>query len=349
MNSCSQMTNTNSPTVQILQAVGGGVSGAVTRFITQPFDVLKIRFQLQVEPLKSKGVKASKYVGMLQAFSKIYREEGVRGIWKGHLAGQMMSVTYAVIQFWSYEQLRHAAHQTPFFSEHMNLSYFICGGIAGCMGTIAAQPFDVVRTRVVAADPDSGTSKLRPVSGAYKVFRTEGFRGISSGLMLTLLQIYPLVGANFLFYKIFNQMIVHMGEYITNVPNPKHTIPGPLLFVSGGLSGVLAKMIIYPADVVKKRSMLHHFEGDRKSFGMNPQCRSVRQCIANTLKHEGFAGFYKGMLPTLYKSGVMSACYFTIYDYYNHYVTHSYQRYERSLEEEQKKKHSRKPKKTSNW
>ncbi|XP_034476821.1 mitochondrial thiamine pyrophosphate carrier [Drosophila innubila] len=342
------MTNTNSPTVQILQAVGGGVSGAVTRFITQPFDVLKIRFQLQVEPLKSKQVKASKYVGMLQAFNKIYREEGVRGIWKGHLAGQMMSVTYAVIQFWSYEQLRHAAHQTPFFSEHMNLSYFLCGGIAGCMGTIAAQPFDVVRTRVVAADPDSGTSKLRPVSGAVKVFRNEGFRGISSGLMLTLLQIYPLVGANFLFYKIFNQMIVRMGEYITNVPNPKHTIPGPLLFVSGGLSGVLAKMIIYPADVVKKRSMLHHFEGDRKSFGMNPQCRSVRQCIVNTLKHEGFAGFYKGMLPTLYKSGVMSACYFTIYDYYNHYVTHSYQRYERSLEEEQKK-HSRKPKKTSNW
>ncbi|KAL7741663.1 hypothetical protein ACLKA6_000284 [Drosophila palustris] len=341
------MTNShaNSPTVQILQAVGGGVSGAVTRFITQPFDVLKIRFQLQVEPLKSKHLKASKYVGMLQAFRKIYGEEGVRGIWKGHLAGQVMSITYAVVQFWSYEQLRHAAHQSPFFSEHMNYSYFICGGIAGCCGTICAQPFDVIRTRVVAADPDSRTSKLRPVSGAFRVFRNEGFRGISSGLMLTLLQIYPLVGANFLFYKIFNQMIVQLGEYITDVPNPKHTIPGPLLFLSAGLSGVISKMLIYPADVIKKRSMLHHFEGDRKSFGRNPQCRSVRQCIVNTMKHEGFAGFYKGMLPTLYKSGVMSACYFTVYDYFNHYVTHSYQRYERSLQkEEDEKKRNKKAK-----
>lgn len=345
------MSNTNSPTVQILQAVGGGVSGAVTRFITQPFDVLKIRFQLQVEPLasKRKSTKSSKYVGMLQAFGSIYREEGVRGIWKGHLAGQMMSVTYAVVQFWSYEQLRHAAIQSNFFHDHLHLSYFICGGLAGCIGTIAAQPFDVVRTRVVAADPDSRTSKLRPVMGAYKVYRNEGFRGISSGLMLTLVQIYPLVGANFLFYKIFNKMFVNVGEYITNEPNPKHTIPGPFLFISGGLAGVISKMLVYPADVIKKRSMLHHFEGDRKSFGRNPQCRSVRECIVNTLKYEGLSGFYKGMFPTLYKSGVMTACYFTIYDYFNHYVTHSYQRYERALQEEVEKKRDEKPKKASNW
>ncbi|XP_060654330.1 mitochondrial thiamine pyrophosphate carrier [Drosophila nasuta] len=328
--------NAHSSTVQVLQAVGGGVSGAVTRFVSQPFDVLKIRFQLQVEPL-SKSNESAKYGGMLQAFATIYREEGMRGIWKGHVAGQVMSISYAFVQFWSYEQLRHAAAQTKFFHDHNHLSYFVCGGTAGCLGTLVAQPFDVVRTRVVAADPDSSTSKLRAVSGAYRVFRYEGLRGITSGLALTLLQIYPLVGANFVFYKLFNRMLVTFGEYIFDKPNPEHQIPGPLLFLSGFTAGVLSKMLVYPADVIKKRSMLHHFEDDRKSFGENPKCRSVRECIANTLKYEGPAGFYKGMLPTLYKSGVMAACYFTIYDTFNHYVTHPYQRYEKSLEEEKQR------------
>ncbi|KAH8371408.1 hypothetical protein KR093_007203 [Drosophila rubida] len=323
----------NSPTVQLLQAVGGGVSGAITRFVSQPFDVLKIRFQLQVEPLKAKS-NESKYGGMLQAFKTIYREEGIRGVWKGHLAGQVMSISYALVQFWSYEQLRNAAAKKKFFHEHNHFSYFVCGGTAGCIGTIVAQPFDVVRTRVVAADPDSRTSQLGAISGAFRVFRNEGFRGISSGMALTLLQIYPLVGANFLFYKLFNRMLVNIGEYVTDKQNPKHTIPGPLLFISGGMSGVVSKMLVYPADVIKKRLMLHHFEDDRKSFGENPKCSSVRECIANTLKYEGPSGFYKGMLPTLYKSGVMTACYFTIYDTFNHYVTQAYKRYERDQEDE---------------
>ncbi|KAH8261591.1 hypothetical protein KR044_012112 [Drosophila immigrans] len=331
---------TNSPSVQLLQAVGGGVSGAATRFISQPLDVLKIRFQLQVEPLSKSN--DSKYVGMLQAFATIYREEGLRGIWKGHLAGQLMSISYALVQFWSYEQLRHAANQTQFFHDHYHLNYFVCGGTAGCIGTIFAQPFDVVRTRVVAADPDSRTSKLGAVSGVFRVFHKEGFRGITSGLWLTLLQIYPLVGANFLFYKLFNRMLVSVGEFITDKPNPQKTIPSPLLFVSGAASGVVSKMLVYPADVIKKRSMLHHFADDRTSYGLNPICRSVRECIVNTMKYEGPTGFYKGMVPTLYKSGIMSAFYFTIYDTFNRYVTQPYKRYEKTLEREQQQNQTKK-------
>ncbi|KAH8410970.1 hypothetical protein KR222_004110 [Zaprionus bogoriensis] len=331
------MTNTskNSPNVQLLQALGGGVSGALTRFITQPFDVLKIRFQLQVEPLVQS--ESSKYAGMLHAFKSIYVEEGLRGLWRGHLPAQAMSVTYAIVQFWGYEQLREMAHHAPLLRQHPNLSHFFCGGLAGCLGAIAAQPFDVVRTRVVAADPNSQTSRLRAVTGAFKVFKQDGVRGVSSGMMLSLLQVYPLVGANFVFYKLFNDLVIRFGEYITEKPNTRRIIPTPLLFINGGLAGVISKFLVYPADVVKKRYMLSFFHHDRQSFGENPQCSKVRECVVTTFRNEGVMGFYKGMSPTLYKSGVMTACYFTIYDYFNRAVTLPYKRYENERDEKLKK------------
>lgn len=328
----------NSPTVQLLQALGGGVSGAITRFISQPFDVLKIRFQLQVEPLNKSQGSSAKYHGMLQAVNSIYAEEGIRGMWKGHLHGQVMSITYAVVQFWSYEQFRTLANQYKFFVDRQYFTYFLCGGIAGTLGAIVAQPFDVVRTRVVAADPHSGTSKLNPLTGIFTVLKSDGWRGANSGLALTLLQIYPLVGANFVVYKSLNEIYALMYEYYSGKPTKQYNIPGVMLFINGGLSGIIAKFLVYPADVIKKRYMLSYFTKDRTSFGKNPECTTVKQCVLSTFRNEGFLGFYKGMLPTLFKSGVMSACYFTVYDYYNRIVT---QPYKRRNEEETPKKYKR--------
>lgn len=63
----------------LLDAVAGGVAGAVARVVVGPLDVVKIRLQVQLEPLKaglSSAVK-SKYTGVAQALYSIFREEGV--------------------------------------------------------------------------------------------------------------------------------------------------------------------------------------------------------------------------------------------------------------------------------
>ncbi|EDV57093.1 mitochondrial thiamine pyrophosphate carrier [Drosophila erecta] len=304
----------NSVHVQVMQALGGGIAGAATRTITQPLDVLKIRFQMQVEPVTNHH--GSKYRGVIHAFKSVYAEEGMRGMFRGHNSGQVLSISYALVQFWSYEQLRSMAHHWDFWTERPFLMFFICGGIAGCLGAVAAQPFDVVRTQMVAADPSSRRSQMNTFTGLRKVYRMEGLTGLCRGLPFTLVQVFPLVGSNFLFYKYLNAAVL-----MAKPPDQRQEIHGGFLFLNGALSGVLAKMLVYPADLLKKRIQLMAFKQERKTFGRNPECPTVLGCISTTFREEGLGGFYKGMLPTLLKAGLMSAVYFSIYDMFKrHYI-----------------------------
>lgn len=59
-----------------VDATAGAIAGCIARFVVGPLDVIKIRFQVQLEPLAPKSV--SKYTGFTQALTTIFKEEGVQ-------------------------------------------------------------------------------------------------------------------------------------------------------------------------------------------------------------------------------------------------------------------------------
>lgn len=62
-----------------LDALAGAIAGCIARIILGPLDVIKIRFQVQLEPIRwgQQGAKP-KYTGFVQALTTIAREEGVK-------------------------------------------------------------------------------------------------------------------------------------------------------------------------------------------------------------------------------------------------------------------------------
>nr|CAD7462360.1 unnamed protein product [Timema tahoe] len=182
-------------------ALAGAVSGATTRLICQPLDVIKIRFQ--VEPLSSHCSRA-KYWGVSQAALLIAKEEGVSALWKGHVPAQLLSVTFGVTQFVTFEMLIHEAwHLAPSFqSDHYRpLVHFVCGAAAGSLATLISFPTDVIRTRLVAqGEPKVYTGIIH----SFKmILKEEGIGAFFKGLSPTLLQIAPHAGAQFAFYNLF--------------------------------------------------------------------------------------------------------------------------------------------------
>ncbi|KAH8252722.1 hypothetical protein KR032_001489, partial [Drosophila birchii] len=306
--------------IQVMQAIAGAMTGAMTRVVTHPFDVLKIRFQVQAEPLSDRN--KSKYRGILQGFRKVYIEEGARGLMRGHSSGQVMSISYAIVQYWSYERFRNLARMVTYLDDHPSLRHFLCGGFSGCMGAMASQPFDVVRTLVVVVDPNSKRSQMRPLEGVRLVYRKFGWRGVTTGLPFTMAETFPLVGINFLIYKYLNSWVLagkqghgcHVNMSRTGQCTDIHS---GFLFVNGALAGVVAKTFIYPMDLLRKRIQMVSLIKNNQTLRSSPDCPTVLQCIVATFRTEGLYGFYKGIMPTLIKSALTSAFYFTIYDLVN--------------------------------
>ncbi|XP_060707285.1 mitochondrial brown fat uncoupling protein 1 isoform X2 [Hemiscyllium ocellatum] len=74
-------TGQDGNTGMVVRLLAGCTTGALAVLVAQPTDVVKVRFQAQVN---LRGV-TKRYHGTLQAYKSIAREEGIRGLWKGTL------------------------------------------------------------------------------------------------------------------------------------------------------------------------------------------------------------------------------------------------------------------------
>lgn len=285
--------------------VAGAISGFFTRFVCQPFDVVKIRFQLQLDPIKASHPTA-KYTGIWRGTLCILREEGVAAFWKGHIPAQMLSVVYGGVQFSSWEYLTRQLEQglgPSWWQQWHTGAHFACGFASGCIATAVAHPFDVIRTRLVAQmEP-----KTYPSLGQAVVcmWRQEGGRAFYRGLLPTLLQIGPLSGFQFAFYHGF----IHLWELMLH---PESHVTGLSQSAAcGALAGFVSKTLVYPLDLIKKRLQVQGFTAEGVRFG---RYLGFVHCVRCILLQEGVQGYFKGYLPSALKSMATSSCYFASYD-----------------------------------
>ncbi|KJH45034.1 SPFH/Band 7/PHB domain protein [Dictyocaulus viviparus] len=279
----------------------GLASGIATRVIIQPLDVLKIRFQLQEEPIH--GRNSGKYKGVVQSIRLIHKEEGVRSFWKGHVPAQGLSAIYGLVQFSSFEFLsREIGCRLPGSNQSLrSLADFFCGGLSGCVAMTAAMPLDVIRTRLVA---QSGNTVYRGTTHAFiYIWKKEGVVGYFRGWAPSVAQIAPFTGLQFALYNFF------LGIWPRIVVHREST--GSL--VCGALAGTVAKTVLYPLDMVRHRLQMNGFE--RRGFGRTSDYRDgMLRTMRMVVKKESFYGLFKGLWPSQIKAAANSGCAFLFYE-----------------------------------
>lgn len=288
-------------------AVAGSVSGLVTRVLISPLDVIKIRFQLQIERLSRRDPSA-KYHGILQAGRQILQEEGPTAFWKGHVPAQFLSVGFGAVQFLSFEMLTELVHRAGVRDARDSSVHFVCGGLSACVATLAVHPVDVLRTRFAAQGEPKVYKTLR--DAVATMYRAEGPLVFYKGLNPTLIAIFPYAGFQFAFYNSLKRLY----QWVTPAGGAKNENLKNLLCGSG--AGVISKTLTYPLDLFKKRLQVGGFEQARAAFGQVRSYRGLLDCARRVLREEGARGFFKGLSPSLLKAALSTGCVFFWYEFF---------------------------------
>ncbi|XP_065647081.1 mitochondrial thiamine pyrophosphate carrier isoform X2 [Hydra vulgaris] len=273
--------------------IAGATSGALTRIISQPLDVLKIRFQI-----KSAKIENVNSNGLIRTVKLIYLNEGLFAFWKGHVPAQALSITFGSFMFTSYEIL----HSSRFLSEitvYPSALDFLCGGLAGMFASTACQPFDVIRTRVVAQDKAFKVKRIL-LSSSATLYKENGTKGFFRGLLPTLLAIFPYNGINFALYGSFKRawLLLSIENKETNVSR----------LCCGALSGLGSKLILLPFDTVKKHLQVQGLNDYTNEY------KGMFHCFKCLVKKKGFMILYSGTFPAVLKSVVVVATSFGFYE-----------------------------------
>ena len=288
----------------------GGIAGAASRTVTSPLDVVKILFQVQSVPIKAGAADPhamstarsaatggrTVYTGFFSAFSTIYKEEGLRGFWKGNAVACLRLFPYSAVKFYVFDELK------PLFLNREgrldpNMSV-MCGATAGIVATMAVYPLDLVKTRLTVQNEGHAEKAYHGVLDCMaKIYKTEGFRGWYKGAYTSVIGVIPFEGGTFMFYEILK----NLGEGDKKRLSPFQN------FMNGCLGAAFAQTFSYPFDLVRKR-----LQAQSKAKGMlGEQYTGMMDCFGKIVKQEGFFGLYKGTVANLAKvapyAGIMFA------------------------------------------
>ncbi|MCJ8744157.1 hypothetical protein PDJAM_G00115200 [Pangasius djambal] len=130
----------------------GMLSGVFTTAIMAPGERIKCLLQIQA------GSGEIKYAGPMDCVKQLYRESGIRGIYKGTALTLMRDVPASGMYFMTYEWLKNLLTPEGKSPNELNVpSVLFAGGMAGIFNWAVAIPPDVLKSRfqtVPAALPD---------------------------------------------------------------------------------------------------------------------------------------------------------------------------------------------------
>ena len=166
----------------------GAFSGLFTTAIMAPGERIKCLLQSQ------QGQEKPKYAGPRDVIKQLYKEGGIRSIFKGTVATLLRDVPASGMYFMTYDCLQNSLRYIG--GDELNLFKTIfSGGMAGIMNWLVAMPADVVKSRIQTAS--EGTYK--GIGNTFRVLiKEEGYTALYKGVTPVMLRAFPANAACFL-------------------------------------------------------------------------------------------------------------------------------------------------------
>jgi solute carrier family 25 folate transporter 32 len=175
--------------------VASGVAGVLTAVLTNPIWVIKTRM------LSTARSAPGAYKSTVQGALSLYREEGVRGFYRG-LIPSLFGVSHGAIQFMAYEQLKNYFALSIRGGSKDGLTNLDFLGLSAASKMFAGSityPYQVVRARLQTYD--AGEKYQGAWDVMRKIAKREGIQGFYKGMGPNIVRVLPSTCVTFLVYE----------------------------------------------------------------------------------------------------------------------------------------------------
>lgn len=253
------------------------VTALATRLILYPNLVVKTRLQVQF--------KNSLYSGTFDAYQKILRTEGARGLYKGFLP-YSFSVVAQQCYISSYEYLRSRLAGTV---SHEISRNFLAGAFSSLISQVIVVPVDIVSQRMMMQSQLKKLSKAEyagMTSVLQTIFHTQGMVGFFKGYGASVCTAAPSSAIWWATYGMLRRVQLK-GQYVTD------SLTWTLLQQagSGAGAGVVAAVTTNPLDVIRAQLQVFGVKGQTMLF-----------TVKKLHREEGYRGFMKGVTARILHS-----------------------------------------------
>ncbi|KAF9000664.1 mitochondrial carrier domain-containing protein [Cyathus striatus] len=319
-------------------ALAGALGGCFSTAVVYPLDVAKTR--IQALPSDSKG-KNKNELSMMSVLLKVYKSEGVTGLYRGFGATMLntFSMQYAYFFFYSFVRNSYIKRLTSKLSPGSKLpplstaAELLLGAVAGALAQIFTIPVSVIATRqqvgrVSLPGLNQGEKTDDSFIGvAREIIEEEGvtglWLGIKPGLVLT---VNPAIT-----YGVFERVknIVLLAK--ANASTGGKLSPW-LSFIIGALSKTLATVVTYPYIMAKVRIQARSADAEDaiERHEQVPPCSCYHHdkrkhvgaldILLRVWRHEGLKGWYQGMQAQITKAVLSQALLFMSKEQFEHWA-----------------------------
>jgi len=263
----------------------GSIASCSAVSFSNPFEVVKIRMQLQGE-LQRQGVYVKSYNGLFHGMYMIGKNEGIRGVQKGLLLAYPYTITMNGTRLGSYATVKVKVANILGLKKDNLIVSMISGASCGALGSVLANPFYVAKTRFQCQ------SEFLPVGHQHKysnpwnalvgIGKEEGAAGYFRGLLAATNRIVIASAVQLGTYDKVKNILVHRFGMQEEVP---------AFGVAACVCSIPMTLCVNPFDVVLTR-----LQNQPIVNGKGVLYKGWTDCFLKIAKSEGLNGFYKGTL-----------------------------------------------------
>jgi len=300
--------------------VSGGMSGIVSKTMSAPVDRVKLILQTQAVNTDV----TTRYKGLTDCFTRVYKEQGLLSFWRGNGANLLRYFPHQALSFAFKDKLKalaslggtagngdDAATTIPLWK--IIVRNVGAAGIGGGMSLVLLYPLDMARTRLAADVGSSGSRRFTGTADCLKKIYTEnGFRGIYTGISVSITGVVVFRGLFMGGYDTVKHVLdldMTIEDANGNGNRSLHWGNVAKRLLAAQIVTVSAGTLCYPIDTVRRRVMMQSkavtkavessVAGAAQAATSHLRYKGAVHAFLTILREEGLRGLYSGLSANL--------------------------------------------------